>query len=148
MLQVNLNDNLLNEWLILEQCTLLLDPGASSAPLAERLSEQALHWGERIPQALRHTMVPLLAYVIQRNDLTKNVPHPFRDLLSASLSLNRQELPRGSREIARRGEACEQQSIVFAVTQGSTVDSTRSHSAPRPAFSFVSTYHLKDASAA
>ncbi len=126
---MSLNENLSQEWLILEQCALLLNPGASSTTLSELLSEQTLHWGEIIQQALRHNMLPLLAYVIQRNDLTKKVPHEFRDLLSVALSMNRHELTIGYREIARIVEAFEQQSIVFAVTKGYTFDSTLYNSA-------------------
>lgn len=121
---MSLNENVSREWLILEQCAMQLYSESPGQLLMELLSEKTIHWGELIQQALRHNMLPLMAWVLCRDNLIKKVPHEFQDLLLTARLINRHVLTLGYAEIAKIVEAFDKQSVVFAVTKGYTFDST------------------------
>ena len=121
---IHFDEKLSKEWLILEQCALLLDPNTPKEPLVELLSEGSVDWGNLIQQALRHNILPFIAYILGSNNLMKNVPHEFQELFCTALSVNRHVYTMGYRELARIVEAFDQQSLLFAITKGYTFDST------------------------
>jgi hypothetical protein len=112
------------EWAILE----LLARGIVDDPerqmVRDLLLTETLEWGELLEQALRHKMLPMLAYHIISAGLRFDVPRSIYQHLESALDWNRCQIEIFRRETVRIAQGLAGRGIRFVVTKGMTFEST------------------------
>jgi Uncharacterised nucleotidyltransferase len=113
-----------SEWTILE----LLARGIVDEPerqmVRDLLLTDTLNWGELLEQALRHKMVPMLAYNIISADLRFDIPTSIYQHLESALEWNRWQMEVFRRETVRVAQRLATRGIHFVVTKGIAFEST------------------------
>lgn len=112
------------EWMILELLARGIASSSEEALIRERLTSENLSWGELIEQALRHKMLPMLAYQVTSADLRFEVPVPIYQHLESVLTWNRRQIEVFRREAVRVARALAAERIPFVVTKGISFEST------------------------
>jgi len=102
------------EWAALECLCLGLTTPQEREAFEALLQSPDLHWGELLEQALRHKMLPLLAFHVLSDSLEASVPRRVKDHLRATLDLNRHKRTLWYREAARIVQALNEQEIRVA----------------------------------
>jgi hypothetical protein len=113
-----------SEWTILELLArgIVDDPERQMA--RDLLLADTLDWGELLEQALRHKMLPMLAYHIVSADLRFEVPMSIYQHLESALEWNRCQIEVFRRETVRVAQGLAGSGIHFVVTKGMTFEST------------------------
>ena len=88
------------------------------------LLSETLDWGEMLEQALRHKMLPMLAYHIISADIRFDVPLSIYLHLESALEWNRCQIEVFRREAARVAQGFTGRGIHFVVTKGMIFEST------------------------
>ncbi|MGH7984581.1 MAG: nucleotidyltransferase domain-containing protein [Candidatus Udaeobacter sp.] len=83
-----------------------------------------LNWGELLEQALRHKMLPMLAYHIISANLRFDVPRSVYQHLESDLDWNRCQIEIFRRETARAAQGLADHGIRFVATKGMAFEST------------------------
>ena len=113
-----------SEWTILE----LLARGIVDDPerqmVRDLLLTETLEWGELLEQALRHKMLPMLAYRIISAGLRFDVPRSIYQHLESALDWNRCQIEIFRRETVRVAQGFAGRGIRFVVTKGMAFEST------------------------
>jgi hypothetical protein len=112
------------EWTILELLARGIVNDSERQMVRDLLVAENLNWGELLEQALRHKMVPMLAYHIISNDLRFDVPTSIYLHLESALEWNRFQIEVYRREAVRVAQALAGRGIHFVVTKGIAFEST------------------------
>jgi hypothetical protein len=111
------------EWTILE----LLARGVvddAEREIRDLLLADTLNWGELLEQALRHKMLPMLAYHVISAGLRFDVPTSIYMHLESALEWNRSQIEVFRRETVRVAQGLASRGIHFVVTKGMAFEST------------------------
>lgn len=112
------------EWRVLELCAREVSSNTINNELSDLLSDVTLDWAEIMHQALRHNLLPVVAYnMIVKNELDK-IPCEFHEILFHSLENNKHFLKIGYGELGKIVKLFEQEQINYVVTKGFAFDST------------------------
>ncbi|MGI8890088.1 MAG: nucleotidyltransferase family protein [Chthoniobacterales bacterium] len=112
------------EWTILELLARGVKDDSERQAVRELLSSDALDWGQLLEQALRHKMVPMLAYYAVSAGLRFDLPMSIYQHLEAALEWNRSQIEVFRRETVRVARTLTDREIPFVVTKGMTFEST------------------------
>lgn len=115
------------EWSVLEQLARGVSSESEAARFKTCLQSESLSWGELLEQALRHQLLPLLAYHVFECDLHEKLPHYLNQHLASALNLNRHHLNLLRREAASIASLLQDNSIPFVATKGISLESTVYH---------------------
>lgn len=111
------------EWAILELLCLGLTSPAEKSSFEELIMSRELSWGELLEQAIRHKILPLLAYHTTSSTFEELIPRFVWRHLHETLRFNRYKTIVFRREAARLIEALQQQDVVFVNTKGIVFES-------------------------
>ncbi len=112
------------EWTVLELLCRGITTDGERDLLRELLQSDGLLWGELLEQALRHQMLPMLAFHVASEELRFSIPKYVYDLLVAELEVNRRRLDVFRRETAKVSTALNDAGLRFVATKGITFEST------------------------
>jgi hypothetical protein len=112
------------EWTILELLARGIVDDSERQMFRDLLVTEGLNWGELLEQALRHKMVPMLAYQIIADELRFDVPTPIFLHLESVLEWNRFQITIYRREAVRVAQALAERDLKFVVTKGIAFEST------------------------
>lgn len=112
------------EWTLLELLCLGLTTPREQERFEELVRSDDLHWGELLEQALRHKMLPTLAFYVSSAELEDVVPPLIMAHLQSLLDLNRRKIAIFRKEAARIVRAFDEQGTRFAARKGITLEST------------------------
>ena len=109
---------------LLELLCLGLTTPCEQKMFEDLIRSSCLHWGELLEQALRHKMLPMLAFHATSSQFKETVPKFVRSHLWTALGLNIHKTAILRREAARIVRVLDEQSIPFVGTKGITLEST------------------------
>ena len=112
------------EWTILEVLARGIVDDTETQTVGDLLLIDDLSWGELLEQAVRHKMLPMLAYHIISAGLRFNVPTTIYQHLESALEWNRSQIEVFRRETARVAQGLAGHGIQFVVTKGMAFEST------------------------
>ncbi len=112
------------EWTLLELLARGIVDDAEAELLRDLLMSNAINWGELLEQALRHKMLPMLAYHVISGGLRFNVPTTIYQHLGSVLEWNRRQIEVFRRETVRVTQGLAGSGISFVVTKGMAFEST------------------------
>lgn len=112
------------EWALLELLCFGLKTPREHEMFEELMRSSRLHWGELLEQALRHKMLPMLAFHTTSGQLAETVPLFVRSHLRRVLALNVYKIAIFRREAARINKVLDGQGLRFVCTKGITFEST------------------------
>lgn len=112
------------EWTVLELLARGIADEQERQTVREMLLADSFHWGELLEQALRHKMLPMLAYCVTSADLRFDIPLTIYQHLESALSWNRYQIELYRRETARVAQELAGGGIPFVVTKGIAFEST------------------------
>jgi Uncharacterised nucleotidyltransferase len=124
------------EWTILELLARGLVDDAERQMVRDLLLADTLNWGELLEQALRHKMLPMLAYHVISADLRFDAPTSIYMHLESALEWNRWQIEVFRRETVRVAQGLAISGIHFVVTKGMAFESTL--------YGGLGTRHMKD----
>jgi hypothetical protein len=113
-----------SEWTILELLARGVVDDAERQMIRDLLLSESLDWGELLEQALRHKMLPMLAYHIIAAGLRFDVPTSIYQHLESALEWNRWQIEVFRRETVRVAHGLARHGIQFVVTKGMAFEST------------------------
>jgi len=113
-----------SEWTILELLARGIVDDLEQQRVRDLLLAETLDWGELLEQALRHKMLPILAYHIVSASLRFDVPRSIYQHLESALEWNRWQTEVFRCETVRVAQALDGRGIHFVVTKGMTFEST------------------------
>ena len=113
-----------SEWTILELLARGIVDDLEQQMVRDLLLAETLDWGELLEQALRHKMLPMLAYHIISADLRFDVPRSIYQHLESALDWNRCQIEIFRRETVRVAQGLAGRRIRFVVTKGMAFEST------------------------
>ena len=112
------------EWAMLELLARGIVDDSEQQTARDLILSDRLSWGELLEQALRHKMLPMLAYHIISADLRFDVPRSIYQHLESVLEWNRSRIEVFRRETVRVAQALAGRGIPFVVTKGMAFEST------------------------
>ena len=112
------------EWAILELLARSIASESERQMLRDLLLTETLDWGELLEQALRHKMLPMLAYHIISENLRFQVPTSIYQHFESVLNWNRWQIEVFRREAVRVAQGFASRGIHFVVTKGIAFEST------------------------
>jgi hypothetical protein len=112
------------EWALLELLCLGLTTPREQEMFEELMRSDCLHWGELLEQALRHKMLPMLAFHATSSKFRETVPRLVKEHLQSVLNLNRHKISILRNEAARIVGALDEHSVRFVGTKGIIFEST------------------------
>lgn len=118
------NQSLGPEWRILEVLARGIVDDTERQAVSDLLLSDDLSWGELLEQALRHKMLPMLAYHIISAGLRFEIPTSIYQHLEAALEWNRSQIELFRRETVRVAQGLGGRGIQFVVTKGMAFEST------------------------
>jgi Uncharacterised nucleotidyltransferase len=124
------------EWTILELLARGVVDDAERQMVRDLLLADTLNWGELLEQALRHKMLPMLAYHVISAGLRFDVPTSIYMHLESALEWNRSQIEVFRRETVRVAQGLASRGIHFVVTKGMAFESTL--------YGGLGTRHMKD----
>ena len=113
-----------SEWTILELLARGIVDDLEQQRVRDLLLAETLDWGELLEQALRHKMLPILAYHIVSASLRFDVPRSIYQHLESALDWNRCQIEIFRRETVRVAQGLASRGIRFVVTKGMAFEST------------------------
>ena len=113
-----------SEWTILELLARGIVDDLEQQMVRDVLLAETLDWGELLEQALRHKMLPMLAYHIISASLRFDVPRSIYQHLESALDWNRCQIEVFRRETVRVAQGLAGRDIRFVVTKGMAFEST------------------------
>ena len=113
-----------SEWLLLELITLKPESSKEKETFDKLMKSNGLNWGELLEQALRHKILPLLAFDTTSNQFIETLPKLVRRHLRTTLDLNKYNNTILYNEAARIIKILESQDVRFVGTKGITLEST------------------------
>ncbi len=113
-----------SEWTILELLARGIVDDLEQQMVRDLLLAETLDWGELLEQALRHKMLPMLAYHIISASLRFDVPRSIYQHLESALDWNRCQIEVFRRETVRVAQGLAGRDIRFVVTKGMAFEST------------------------
>ena len=125
-----------SEWTILELLARGIVDDLEQQMVRDLLLAETLDWGELLEQALRHKMLPILAYHIVSASLRFDVPRSIYQHLESALEWNRWQIEVFRREAVRVAQGLAGRGIHFVVTKGMAFESTL--------YGSLGTRHMKD----
>lgn len=112
------------EWVVLEYLATTNMSSGRDPVLAGLYAHPDLDWGELLEQALRHQLLPMLAWSVLEHDPLDGLHHGVRDHLGASLAANRHRLNLLREEATGVARAFQAAGITFVATKGIIFEST------------------------
>jgi hypothetical protein len=112
------------EWTLLELLCLGLTTLDEREMFEKLVRSSHIHWGEMLEQALRHKMLPMLAFNTSTGQLTETIPRFIKSHLRTVLALNKYKTAIFRAEAAKIIKELNEQSIRFVCTKGITLEST------------------------
>ena len=112
------------EWTILELLARGIVDHSKRQMFCDLVVGGNLNWGELLEQALRHKMLPMLAYHIISANLRFDVPRSVYQHLESALDWNRCQIEIFRRETVRVSHGLVGRGIRFVVTKGMAFEST------------------------
>jgi hypothetical protein len=112
------------EWTILELLARGIVDDSERQMAGDLLLSDPLDWGELLEQALRHKMLPMLAYHVISEGLRFDVPMSIYQHLESALEWNRYQIEVFRRETVRVAQGLAGSAIPFVVTKGMAFEST------------------------
>ncbi len=125
-----------SEWTILELLARGIVDDLEQQRVRDLLLAETLDWGELLEQALRHKMLPILAYHIVSASLRFDVPRSIYQHLESALEWNRWQIEVFRREAVRVAQGLAGRGIHFVITKGMAFESTL--------YGSLGTRHMKD----
>jgi hypothetical protein len=125
-----------SEWTILELLARGIVDDLEQQRVRDLLLAETLDWGELLEQALRHKMLPILAYHIVSASLRFDVPRSIYQHLESALEWNGWQIEVFRREAVRVAQGLAGRGIHFVVTKGMAFESTL--------YGSLGTRHMKD----
>lgn len=113
-----------SEWTILELLARGIVDHSERQMFCDLVVGENLNWGELLEQALRHKMLPMLAYHIISANLRFDVPRSVYQHLESDLDWNRCQIEIFRRETVRAAQGLADHGIRFVVTKGMAFEST------------------------
>ncbi len=113
-----------SEWTILELLARGIVDHSERQMFCDLVVGENLNWGELLEQALRHKMLPMLAYHIISANLRFDVPRSVYQHLESDLDWNRCQIEIFRRETARAAQGLADHGIRFVATKGMAFEST------------------------
>ena len=101
------------EWTILELLARGVIDDVEQQMVRDLLLAETLNWGELLEQALRHKMLPMLAYHIVSEDVRFEVPTSIYQHLESALEWNRWQIEVFRRETVRVAQGLAGRGIHF-----------------------------------
>src|SRR5262249_10337363 len=112
------------EWALLELLVIGLDEPNADAAFSGLLQSGELNWGELVNQAVRHAVLPLLAFNLTQDKYEKRVPTEVLVLMHQVLNVNRHRIAILRNHAARLARALRERNTGFVATKGITFEST------------------------
>ena len=112
------------EWAILELLSLGLAIPEEQEMFEELIKSGCIHWGELLEQALRHKMLPVLAFHATADKFREAIPRFVRHHLQTALDLNRYKTAIFRGAAATIVKAFDEQGIRFVGTKGIVFEGT------------------------
>jgi len=115
------------EWLLLEVISLNPKTSKEKEMFDKLMRLNNLNWGVLLEQALRHKILPLLAFYTTSNPLIETIPKLVRRHLQMTLDLNKYNTTILYNEAAKIIQILESKGVRFVGTKGITLESTIYH---------------------
>jgi hypothetical protein len=112
-----------SEWALLELVSISLTTAHQQELFEELIKSKRLHWGELLEQALRHKILPLLAFYLTL-DQFENIPKSLKKHLQTVLDLNRAKTTIFRDEAAKIVKVLNEPNVRFVGTKGIVFEST------------------------
>ena len=112
------------EWTILEMLARGVVDDSERQVVRDLILSETLDWGELLEQALRHKMLPMLAYQVVSAGLRFDVPMAIYQHLESALEWNRWQIDVFRRETVRVAQALAERGVPYVVTKGIAFEST------------------------
>lgn len=112
------------EWTILELLARGIVGDSERQMFCDLVVGENLNWGELLEQALRHKMLPMLAYHLISEGLRFDVPTTIYQHLESALEWNRRQIEVFRGETVRVAQGLAGRAIPFVVTKGISFEST------------------------
>ncbi len=113
-----------SEWTLLELLCLGLTTHSEQELFEELITSKNLQWGELLEQALRHKILPLLAFHSTSEQFAKRIPYFINNHLQTVLDLNRNKTTILRGEATRIVRSLNEKEVQFVGTKGITLEST------------------------
>src|SRR5437773_11558905 len=113
-----------SEWTILELLARGIVDDLEQQRVRDLLLAETLDWGELLEQALRHKMLPILAYHIVSTSLRFDVLRSIYQHLESALAWNRWQIEVFRREAVGVAQGLAGRGIHFVITKGMAFEST------------------------
>jgi hypothetical protein len=112
------------EWALLELLCLGLTTSDEQRAFEELVGSEQLQWEELLGQALRHKMLPMLAFHVLSAELEGAAPEQVKEHLRSVLDLNRYKTAIFRREAARVVKALDEPGVRFVGRKGIAFEAT------------------------